>query len=44
MKNQITFKDWLLIIAVSALTLIVVVTVMMGIQALVIDTGRAIVH
>lgn len=38
------FKDWCLIIGVSALILITTITVMMGVQAIIIDTGRAIIH
>lgn len=37
-------KNWCLIIGVSTLTLLAVVTVMMGCQAVIVDTGRAIVH
>lgn len=37
-------KDWFVVIGVSLLTLTAVVLVMMGAQAIIIDTGRAIVH
>ncbi len=36
------FKDWCICIAVSVLMLTVVVLVLMGIQAVVVDTGRQI--
>jgi hypothetical protein len=35
-------KDWCLCIGVSALMLAVIVMVMMGVQAVVVDTGRQI--
>jgi hypothetical protein len=39
-----SFKDWCLVIGFSVLMLAVIVLVMSGIQAVIIDTGRAIVH
>lgn len=37
-----SFKDWCVCIGVSILTLAVVITVMFGAQAFVVDTGRQI--
>lgn len=37
-------KDWFLVILWSSLVLVGVVCVMMGVQAVIIDTGRAITH
>lgn len=38
------FKDWMICIGVSLLTLFAVGAIMMGCQAAIIDTGRAILH
>ena len=39
-----SFKDWCQVIGFSVLTLLVVALVMNGFQAVIIDTGHAIVH
>ena len=41
-QGHMSFKDWCLIIGVSALTLAVVILVMVGAQAMLVDTGRQI--
>lgn len=37
-------KDWFLCVGVSILVLFVVVVVMVGTQAIIVDTGRAIIQ
>jgi hypothetical protein len=39
-----SLKDWIKCVVVGVLTISVVALVMMGCQALIIDTGRAILH
>ncbi len=43
-RYQMQLKDWALVIGLSIAVLATVVAIMMGIQAVIIDTGRAIVH
>jgi len=43
-KTKSKINDWCMIIGVSAFVLFVVITVMLGVQAIVIDTGRAILR
>jgi hypothetical protein len=44
MKCKTTIKDWLVIIVTSVLVLVMVVLVMMGAQAIFIDTARQILR
>ena len=40
----VNLKDYLLLIGFSFVTLFVIIAVLMGLQAIVIDTGRAILR
>lgn len=44
MRQTFSFKEWAQIAGVSVLMLITMILVMNGVQSLVIDTSRAILH